>query len=355
MEYFFYANRSWSEIDDLEPFIVKRYMNNNVFKIVFDDTSYEDFANSFNLRYIIEKNSKFQAFGIDGYFYNITLSGAIKEDKYPQYYPSLIFLVQYNMYKSYYSDKKFKEKVLNDIARGKDRKASNGAFGFNKHLYINNENGFIMPYRFKKANKKNQPLIVYLAGAGTIGHDNLRQLWEFLFYAGGNRVAKHDCNILIPQATRAWLDGDSENTIRNRYTHNCALLIKQLSKENDIDGKRIYIYGTSFGAGCVWNALLNSPDLYAAAVEAMGEHYHYKTLTDAEFEAIANIPIWMVHSSDDTIVKIDSDDYFYGKLKSLGANVKYTRWDKYGHKMSAKFYRKEPWVEWMFNQTKDCK
>lgn len=51
-----------------------------------------------------------------------------------------------------------------------------------------------------------------------------------------------------------------------------------------------------------------------------------------------------------TISSIDSDDYFYDKLKALGANVKYTRWNKYGHSMSAKFYRKEPWVEWIFQQ-----
>ena len=352
MEYFFYANRSWSEIDDLEPYIVKRYLKNNVFKIAFNDENYQSFAKDFRLEDIIEKFSKLPAFGTDGYNYNITMNGAIKEDKYSKKYSNLIFWAQYNMYKSYYADKKFKEKVLNDVKGGKAQNVSDGMLGFKKHLYINVESGYIMPYRFRKAKKKNQPLIVYLAGAGTIGHDNFRQLWEFLFYSGGNRVMKHDCNILIPQNMRSWIDGDSENTIRNRYTDYCALLIKQLLKANDIDANRIYIFGTSFGAGCVWNSLLNSPDLYAAAVEAMGEHYHYKTITDAEFESIAHIPIWMTHSSDDTVVKIASDDYFYEKLKSLGANVKYTRWDKYGHGMSAKFYRKEPWVEWLFDQSK---
>lgn len=352
MEYFFYANKTWSETDQLEPYIAKRYKNNNVYRIVFNDENYERFASDFNLRDIIEKYSKLPAFGSDGYKYNITLNGAIKEDKYFRNHPKQIFRDQYNMYKSYCSDKKFDTKVRNTIKQGKPIRIVNGMLGLNKHIYINNQSGFIMPYRFKKSRKKNQPLIVYLAGAGTIGHDNFKQLWEFLFYAGGNRVLKHDCNILIPQYTRAWIEGDSENNIRNRYTDNCALLIKQLLKENDIDEKRVYIYGSSFGAGCVWNALLNSPDLYTAAVEAMGEHFHYQTLTDAEFEAIAHTPIWMTHSSDDTVVKIASDDYFYDKLKSLGANVKYTRWDQYGHKMSAKFYKKEPWVDWLFKQSK---
>ena len=352
MEYSFYANIAWSETEQLEPYIVKRYMNGKVYKVAFNDESYNDFANDFNLKEIIEKFGKMPAFGADGYYYDITTGDAIKEDKYSRKHPMMTFWVQYNMCKSYFSDKKFREKVLNEINQGKGIKEASGMLGFTQKLYFNDENSFIIPYRFKKAKKKNQPLIVYLAGAGAIGHDNIKQLWEFLFYAGGNRVLKRDCNILIPQYLRMWIDGDSENAIRNRYTDNCALLIKQLLKENDIDSKRIYIYGTSFGAGCVWNALLNSPDLYAAAVEAMGEHYHYKTLTDDEFEAIAKTPVWMTHSSNDTVVKIDSDDYFYDKLKALGANVKYTRWNKYGHAMSAKFYRKEPWVEWIFQQSK---
>ena len=352
MEYFFYVNKTWDNIYKLESYIVKRYKKNTVSKVVFDDSRYEEFIKDFKVAELIEKNGSFTVLGTDRYFYNITPSGAVKGDKYPSNYSKTSLKYSSRMYKGSQSDWEFKKKALNERKYGNTEKISNGMFGFNKYQYINNEKNLVTPYRFKKARKKNQPLVVYLAGAGTIGHDNFKQLWEFLFYAGGNKVCIKDCNILIPQTLRAWDFDDYESKIRNIVADNCAIMIKQILKENDIDTNRIYIYGTSLGAGEVWNSILNAPDLYAAAIEAMGEYINYEKLSDDAFKKISHIPIWLVHSSDDFAVKIASDDYFYDKLKSLGANIKYTRWNKYGHKMSAKFFRKEPWVDWLFEQSK---
>lgn len=348
MEYFFFATKSWCDLDRINLYIAKRYNNDTVAKVVFDDSNYQEFSKDFNLKDQIEKDGKFQAFGADGHFYNITLDGAVKGDRYPKYMPKLICFEQYQIFKSYHSDMKFKEQALKDNVKS----TSKGMLGFEKRLYVNQDSGFVMPYRFKKASKSKQPLVVYFAGVETIGHDNLRPLLEFLFYSGGNKVNKRDCNILIPQNIRAWGNGDTENILRNRYTDNCALLIKQLLEECDIDSGRIYVYGMSFGGGCVWNAILNSPTLYAAAVETVGEYMNYKTLTDSDFETIAKTPIWMAHASNDSIVNIASDDYFYDKLKALGANVKYTRWEEHGHAMAGKFFKNEPWVEWLFEQSK---
>ena len=352
MEYFFFVNKTWDNLINIEPYVVKRYKNNTVSKVAFDDARYDDFIRDLKVAELIEKHGGFIVFGSDGYFYNITPSGAIKGDKYPANYPGKGIKISAQIYKSFQSDWKFKTKVLNEIKYKSTEKIANGMLGFNKYQYINDEKNLVMPYRLKKARKKNQPLIIYLAGAGTIGHDNFKQLWEFLFYAGGNKVIKQSCNILIPQTPRAWEIGDSDIRIRNVIADNCAELVKQIISKNYIDTNRIYIYGSSLGAGEVWNSLLNSPNLYTAAVEAMGEYLEYEKLTNADFEKIAHIPIWLAHSSDDFAVKIDSDDYFYDKLKTLGSKVKYSRWDKYGHKMSAKFYRKEPWVEWLFEQSK---
>lgn len=90
--------------------------------------------------------------------------------------------------------------------------------------------------------------------------------------------------------------------------------------------------------------------MFAGAVEAMGCYYGYDLLTDDVLKKLSEIPIWLAHASDDTVVLIASDDYFYDKLKSLGADVKYTRWDKYGHGMSYRFYRQEPWSEWLLQK-----
>ena len=93
--------------------------------------------------------------------------------------------------------------------------------------------------------------------------------------------------------------------------------------------------------------------MFACALEAMGCYFGYESLDEHTFKELAEIPIWMTHASDDVVVEIASDDYFYAKLKEYGADVKYSRWDKYGHKMSYKFYRQEPWLEWMFSHNKE--
>ena len=80
-------------------------------------------------------------------------------------------------------------------------------------------------------------------------------------------------------------------------------------------------------------------------ITVLGEdEYLYKLSLDG-LEKIAKTPIWMAHSTDNGVVSIDSDDKFYQKLKEENANVKYTRPDKYGHKLASKFLRKERWTE----------
>ena len=57
----------------------------------------------------------------------------------------------------------------------------------------------------------------------------------------------------------------------------------------------------------------------------------------------------MVHSSNDNVVNIDSDDSFYNELKKYNADIKYTRPDKYGHKIAGGFLKQNKWVDWMLS------
>ena len=60
----------------------------------------------------------------------------------------------------------------------------------------------------------------------------------------------------------------------------------------------------------------------------------------------------MVHSSNDNVVTIDSDDNFYNELKKFNENIKYTRPDKHGHKIAGRFLKQNKWVEWMLSHYK---
>ena len=55
MEYFFYVNKTWYNLVNPEPYIVKRYRNNTVAKVVFDDLRYDSFIKDFKIAELIDK------------------------------------------------------------------------------------------------------------------------------------------------------------------------------------------------------------------------------------------------------------------------------------------------------------
>ena len=82
----------------------------------------------------------------------------------------------------------------------------------------------------------------------------------------------------------------------------------------------------------------------------MGKLFFDDNFSCYDVEKLVTTPLWIAHSSDDNNVTIDSDDYCFDKLQKLGADIKYTRWDKYGHSMSGKFYKTEKWTEWCLSK-----
>lgn len=182
-----------------------------------------------------------------------------------------------------------------------------------------------------------------MAGGAAIGHDNLKQILEYRQMLH-RQLKNYDCNILVPQQPCS--SADSE------YFDAVIQLVGTVCDEVNADTKRIYIIGTSGGGVATWEMIYRSPDLFACGIPVMGRMIFDKDNEDIHFERFLSTPLWVAHSSDDDNMKIDSDDYCVDILKKIGADVRYTRWDKYGHKMSSKFYKNESWAEWMFKQVK---
>lgn len=190
----------------------------------------------------------------------------------------------------------------------------NGMLGYNKYVFLSEKQNLVVPFRFRKAKRKNQPLIIYFGGGGTLGHDNFKPFCEHLTIGGAGRLLNADCNILVPQIVRGKFF--REEDAREFYVEACCELLCELIEKVDIDKNRIYIYGCSLGGGLVWNMLVNHCDLIAGAAEWMGCYYGYRKFENIDFEAMAKTQLWMVHSTNDNVVKIDSDDKFYNELKN---------------------------------------
>lgn len=340
------------DLDNVTSFIDERIEKNGTEIIIlsFNDKNYLEFLKKSEIgKHFNEKDSCIIVLGEDEYLYRLSLGGLeqIENSK------GTITLKKYikNTYKFtkiLIKNENYRQRIFKKYNANKIHKTGKGFAKYDKYIYIAQTSNTVIPCRFRKAHKENQPLIVYFGGAGTIGYDNFKQFFEHITFGKTLQLVKTDCNILVPQFVRDKYI--NESYCREIYTEAVIDLIKELQLENKIDSNKIYIYGCSFGGGIVWNMLVNHSDMIAGAIELMGEYYGFKSIDEIDFESIAKTPIWMAHSTDDCVVSIDSDDRFYQKLKERNANIKYTRPNKHGHELAGVFLRKQNWIKWLLNQ-----
>lgn len=340
------------DLDNVTSFITERTEKNGteIIILIFNDKNYLEFLEKSKIsNQFTETDNHIIVLGEDEYLYRLSLGGLeqIKNSK------GTITLEKYikNTYKFtkiLMKSENYRQRIFKKYNANKIHKTGNGFAKYDKYIYIAKTSNTVIPCRFRKAHKENQPLIVYFGGAGTIGYDNFKQFFEHFTLDKTLQLLKADCNILVPQFVRDKYI--NESYCREIYTEAVIALIKELQLENKIDSNKIYIYGCSFGGGIVWNMLVNHSDMIAGAIELMGEYYGFKSIDEIDFETIAKTPIWMAHSTDDCVVSINSDDRFYQKLKEQNANVKFTRPNKHGHKLAGVFLRKQNWIDWLLNQ-----
>lgn len=330
-------DNNFCNVEPFKPYVEKEASDLGIVIISFGENELE------TIRSLFKDNTpeghksrldRIQLSGNDGYLYIMSQTSVEKKDK---------------MKKSIEWSYKYFCKLKNKEIKAQNRITklnSNYNDGLTKsfgYQYNDKENNMFFPFHLRKSKGVNKPLFILFHGAGAMGTDNIKQLFDNIpLY---RQLLKEDCNILLPQAPFGSNQG-------GEATENYVKSVKKLIDELpiDFDRKRIYIAGTSFGGFCIWNLVYLFPEYFAAAVPVMGCLCVDSDYEKYEIKRLAKTPIWAAHSSDDTNVRIDSDDFFLAELEKLGADIKYTRWNKYGHKMSSKFYKKEKWAEWCLSK-----
>ncbi len=174
------------------------------------------------------------------------------------------------------------------------------------------------------------PLIVWLHGAGEGGFDNKVQIRgdkvvglisddvQALFADGSGAY------VLAPQSPTGWMD-DADFNNRSDYLDDVITLIERIIKEKKIDSDKVYIGGCSMGGYMTWNVILTRPDLFAAAFPVCPAY----TPTEKELQAVVNLPMWIVHSADDTTVNpAHTSRLTVPMLEKLGGTVRYTEFER---------------------------
>jgi predicted peptidase len=221
--------------------------------------------------------------------------------------------------------------------------------GFVARVYRNGRE--TMPYRLfipiGYDRQKMYPLIVWLHGAGGIGHDNLRQISGDQIpgtrtWTTEEHQAKYPAFVLAPQSPGDW-------TGVNLHALSAPLalvvnILELLSSEFSIDRQRLYVAGQSNGGFGVWDLITRRPDLFAAAVPVCGGG------DPARAAHVITAPIWAFHGSADRNIPVTASRQMIEAIRKAGGHPRYTEYQGAGHDVWTRAFAEPELADWLFAQ-----
>lgn len=234
-----------------------------------------------------------------------------------------------------------------------------------KLTYTNGD--FTLPYQlFSPDVKDNEklPLIIHLHGTGEAGTDNEAQMYKGTnygpqYFASDENQALQKAYVVAPQTTAPirWAstsisDYDFKTTPSTvSMTALLNLIDEMIAQNKNIDANRIYITGLSRGGQGVWNAVLQRPELFAAALAIAG------SADPTEAKTISTIPIWVFAGDNDQVTNVKySREMVDAMIRNGGStsNVRYTEIEGGDHDSSwITAYSNSDVYRWLIKHSKN--
>jgi predicted peptidase len=122
-------------------------------------------------------------------------------------------------------------------------------------------------------------------------------------------------------------------------------LLDSIVENNRVDKKRIYLTGLSRGGSAAWEMAVQYPNKFAALAVVCGmAPVPYAHWLDKE------MPIWVFHGVEDAVIPVTESDAMVRKLKEMGFQVKYDRYDGVGHNSWIRAYTTDELYTWLAEQ-----
>lgn len=198
-----------------------------------------------------------------------------------------------------------------------------------------NVSGATLPYRLlspkETKNGAKYPLIIALHNSSRLGTDNENQLEPLTrTWLSEEMRVKFPAFVLAPQfETRPTQYAFNETyqvmTATPQQNLQALLqLVMELSKNPQIDSKRIYLIGYSMGGSTVQHLLSQKPELFAAAISVAG-------VPDfSNLASIKNKPIWLIHGKQDDENPFSGSQKLFEQLKG-NTKVRFTIYENLNH------------------------
>lgn len=122
-------------------------------------------------------------------------------------------------------------------------------------------------------------------------------------------------------------------------------LLDTVVANNRVDPQRIYLTGLSRGGGAAWELAVQYPDTFAAMAVVCG-------MAPVPYAAWIrkDLPIWVFHGTEDRSVPISESEEMVARLREMGYDVTFTRYEGVGHNAWERAYRDDRLYEWLMEQ-----
>lgn len=122
-------------------------------------------------------------------------------------------------------------------------------------------------------------------------------------------------------------------------------LLDSIVSQHRVDKKRIFLTGLSRGGSAAWEMAVQYPDKFAALAVVCGmapvPYAHWLN---------KDMPIWVFHGVEDKVIPVNESDDMVGKLREMGFQVKYDRYEGVGHNSWNRAYANDELYQWMNRQ-----
>lgn len=132
------------------------------------------------------------------------------------------------------------------------------------------------------------------------GISKFADIHQPLFHGGG-------AYIMIPRSNEDFAEGHGMRWNTLQVGAFFAAVDDFLAKNPEIDRDRIYVGGFSIGGGMVWSVIRERPGFFAAALPVAAPGRFMPDPNSPEINNFVSLPIWAVHSVQDTVVMVDTD------------------------------------------------
>jgi hypothetical protein len=173
------------------------------------------------------------------------------------------------------------------------------------------------------------PAILFLHGAGAVGHDINRVRREGLC----RRVEEKGSLPFVVVAPQAPVGGWDAEALDD--------LLDEVLRQYRIDEDQVYLTGQSMGGYGAWAMAAAHPERFAAVAPVCGGG------DPATADRLIGVPIWAFHGAEDNVVPAEESRKMVAAIKRVGGDVRLTIYPRVGHDVSERTYNDGSFYQWL--------